>query len=50
MNWLIDIMGGRGYIVSELTISVETVRSHTRRIYSKFDVNTRVELLNATDS
>lgn len=37
----------RGFIASELTISVETVRSHTRHIYGKFDVHTRVELLNA---
>jgi LuxR family maltose regulon positive regulatory protein len=30
-------------IASELTVSVATVRTHTKRIYSKLDVHTRMD-------
>lgn len=34
-------------IADELTISKSTVLTHTKRIYAKFDVHSRVELMNA---
>lgn len=37
----------RGYIAEALFVSPETVKSHTRHIYEKLDVHTRVELFNA---
>lgn len=35
----------RAYIASELTISVETVKTHISRIYEKLDIHSRQELL-----
>ena len=37
----------RGYIAEMLVVSPETVKSHTRHIYEKMTVHTRVELFNA---
>lgn len=37
----------RGYIAEMLVVSPETVKSHTRHIYEKAGVHTRVELFNA---
>ncbi len=37
----------RGYIAEQLTVSTETIKSHIRHIYEKFDVHSRVELFNA---
>ena len=36
----------RGFIAQSLSVSTETVKSHTRHIYEKLDAHTRLELFN----
>lgn len=38
------------YIAEELCISESTVRTHIRRIYSKLDIHSRQELIDAVAS
>ncbi|MFR1640636.1 MAG: response regulator transcription factor [Eggerthellaceae bacterium] len=37
----------RGFVAQSLSVSSETVKSHTRHIYEKLGAHTRLELFNA---